>query len=574
MEPRLKSSIKRKLRRRHGRQAYDLLDEAAHLIRSAPLATHLWYAAGSVPFVLGLLYFWADMSRSAYAARHAGMAALGVALLFTWMKAAQSIFCARLMAQAAGADAPRIGWKGLMRVWVEQSIIQPWGILVLAVAAAFTFPLPWAMALYQNATVLGAWENASRESSVMARAWRQTKMWPGQLVTALSLLSMFGLFILLNIGLMIYLTPQMIKMLFGIESVFTSSGFSMLNTTFLAALMGLTYLCFDPYVKAVFVLRCFYGDAVKTGDDLRAELRSAAAAGELVRRAAMILLLGVSALIPLGTAARNAGQTDAPSGKVSSVTPVSLDEALREVIEERRYTWRMPREDFSTDSINDEEELGPVGKFFMWWRDMIRDTAQSTLRGIGKIFEWIEKLFPKRTTPTAPNLDFDFVSMALKGLMWLVVAVLVVAVVWIMARLIMQYRRQFRPATGIDAGAPPDAMPDLADESVSADQLPEDDWAVLARDLWERGERRLALRALYLGCLAVLARRELLRIARHKSNRDYERELQRRAHAFPEMMELFSMTMVGFERVWYGPHEATGEAFKDFREAFEKMARG
>ena len=75
------------------------------------------------------------------------------------------------------------------------------------------------------------------------------------------------------------------------------------------------------------------------------------------------------------------------------------------------------------------------------------------------------------------------------------------------------------------------AVPDLNEESVTADQLPEDGWLQLARELMERGELRLALRASYLAGLAHLGHRELIHLARHKSNRDYDRELHRRARA-------------------------------------------
>ena len=47
-----------------------------------------------------------------------------------------------------------------------------------------------------------------------------------------------------------------------------------IGLTFLAALAGLTYLCLNPLVKAVYALRCFYGRAIESGQDLKAELRS------------------------------------------------------------------------------------------------------------------------------------------------------------------------------------------------------------------------------------------------------------------------------------------------------------
>ena len=121
------------------------------------------------------------------------------------------------------------------------------------------------------------------------------------------------------------------------------------------------------------------------------------------------------------------------------------------------------------------------------------------------------------------------------------------------------------------ASEPIQPVPDLADENVRADQLPEDGWTKLARELLERGEFRLAMRAFYLASLAHLAERDLISIARFKSNREYERELHRRAHSFPELLAVFSDNISVFERIWYGTHEASGELVHQFAASVEKM---
>ena len=111
----------------------------------------------------------------------------------------------------------------------------------------------------------------------------------------------------------------------------------------------------------------------------------------------------------------------------------------------------------------------------------------------------------------------------------------------------------------------------MADENVSADQLPEDGWSKLARELLQQGELRLALRACYLGSLALLAERNLISLAKFKSNRDYERELDRRSHALPGVMGSFSENVSAFDRAWYGLHEVTREALDQFMRNVEKI---
>ena len=82
--------------------------------------------------------------------------------------------------------------------------------------------------------------------------------------------------------------------------------------------------------------------------------------------------------------------------------------------------------------------------------------------------------------------------------------------------------------------------PDLTDENVKADDLSTNRWLTLAGELAEKGELRLAMRALYLATLAHLADREMITIEVYKSNREYERELKRRAHEHQELLSIFS----------------------------------
>ena len=58
--------------------------------------------------------------------------------------------------------------------------------------------------------------------------------------------------------------------------------------------------------------------------------------------------------------------------------------------------------------------------------------------------------------------------------------------------------------------------------------LPANRWLDLAKELMAKGSLRLAMRALYLATLSYFAERELVTVEIYKSNRDYERELQRR----------------------------------------------
>src|SRR5207253_1825772 len=103
-------------RRQVDKGAVELIEEAVHLLRRAPAASLALYYAGTLPFVLGLLYFWADMSRSPFAGQHLAEASLGVAGLFIWMKFCQAIFARRLRASMTGEPTPLLGLRRSARI--------------------------------------------------------------------------------------------------------------------------------------------------------------------------------------------------------------------------------------------------------------------------------------------------------------------------------------------------------------------------------------------------------------------------------------------------------------------------
>src|SRR5215472_666487 len=96
--------------RHQGLTGLDLLEEAVHLLRAAPLSVLGWYLAGAAPFVLVLLYFWTDMSWSADARRDCAIDALFVAIAFVWMKFCQAMFARGLGAQLKLEATSRMTW--------------------------------------------------------------------------------------------------------------------------------------------------------------------------------------------------------------------------------------------------------------------------------------------------------------------------------------------------------------------------------------------------------------------------------------------------------------------------------
>lgn len=159
----------------------------------------------------------------------------------------------------------------------------------------------------------------------------------------------------------------------------------------------------------------------------------------------------------------------------------------------------------------------------------------------------------------------------MEGMMTLVVWGLGIIILGAIAWLLWTNRESFRRRERINAEVVRTSTPDLNSEDVVASQLPEDEWLKLGREMLERGERRLAIRAFYLATLAHLRFRELISVARHKSNRDYLRELRRRARSREEMLVAFDENVSLFEGVWYGSHETTGEVVGRFSGNLERI---
>jgi hypothetical protein len=126
---------------------------------------------------------------------------------------------------------------------------------------------------------------------------------------------------------------------------------------------------------------------------------------------------------------------------------------------------------------------------------------------------------------------------------------------------------KFGPRRASPLPVPVAAAPiDLHNEGLLASDLPEDEWLRLADRHAAAGDLRLALRALYLGALAILNGRGFLTIHACKSNRDYERELRRRSRD-SGLSQIFRLSIRSFEQSWYGFHQVTADQLQSFREA-------
>ena len=248
-----------------------IIDHAFYLLRRGATKLLPAYYIGSLPFVLGLLFFWTDMSRSADAHHHLGLSSLGVAVLYIWMKCWQSVFAIRTRDLLLGREAGNHDKIDLSNLIATQTILQSASFIILPIASVLALPFGWCYAFFQNVTAAPP-DHGKSLKTVWQFAWQQAKLWPRQNHIILAIMSIFSLAVLINLALAVFMFPYLIKKFLGTETIFTLSGINALNTTFWAVVFALTYLCLDPIIKTAYTLRCYYGESLKSGTDIKTEL--------------------------------------------------------------------------------------------------------------------------------------------------------------------------------------------------------------------------------------------------------------------------------------------------------------
>ena len=521
----------------------------------------LWYLLGSLPFWTLLVLFWGEMRFNNSARETCAIWAGGLTFAFLWMKVSQVLYSSQLRRALDEDVAP---WRpaSVLRMLCRQTFLQATGLIMYPIAVVVALPFAWCYAYYQNLTALE--EPGTDLRSLHAAAWEQAKLKPkenhlaiwlaspamiwavtvllgamgiaGNMVESEVLTSIGGMFIFLgilvvvlapvpllvavNVAALLMMVPFLLKTLFGIHTMMSTAPMRVFfSPTFLLVVTAITYMMLDPIMKAFYVLRCFLGRAQVTGADLSFRWRALVVA--------IVLVFANSA---------QAGETQ------------ELDAALNDVLTEREFAWRMPRDPLAIDDEYASEILGPYEQILKALEN-IRD----------KLHDWLSHLRPEdRPAATTPSMSWQTLTTN-------VLLVVVIALVAILAIVMLRHWRAIKQEPEVEAVAiEPAVKPNLEDENVDASVLPESAWVTMARDLAAAGDHRLAIRALFLAVIASLGERKLLMVARFKSNADYERELARRAHALPQLMDGFRCSRGQFERVWYGT-AAASDVYVEFQ---------
>jgi hypothetical protein len=430
----------------------------------------------------------------------------------------------------------------LARLVAIQCTLQPLSLLAIPVSGLVVLPFAWTVAFFRNAGLFAA----LGEPDAIAVARRQAGLWTRQNWLVLSLVSVAGLLLFANVLIAIVLLPQIGRSLLGIENEFARLGLRLLNSTTLAVAGCVMWLAIDPLLDAAYAVRCFHGESLATGEDLRVALKRAIGA------AALALLLCVAA-----PPARAQAPATPEAAKVhTGIDPQRLDRTISEVIRRREFAWRTPR----------PAGPEPRGRWVSWARSALDTLSRGVEWVMKKVASWFRRN-PDENSGKKPATERPPIEI------WIALAGIALVAAGIAAFIAGRRKKAIRAQPVKLAAAPVD----VADESVTADQMPESSWLQLAEELLAKGECRLALRALYLAGLNYLSEKDLVSVRRWKSGRDYRRELERRSHAHALMdanlTPAFARNLFLFERGWYGRHAVNRADVEAFAEGWEEIRR-
>jgi hypothetical protein len=183
------------------------------------------------------------------------------------------------------------------------------------------------------------------------------------------------------------------------------------------------------------------------------------------------------------------------------------------------------------------------------------EASESTLdRFIRRILDW---LFGERQAVNPQPINPNIARVIQIVLIAAIVAIVGFAI-FKLAPLLIPSRRRRKRKTKKDRVI---LGEEIADERTSADLFAE------AEELARSGDLRSAIRKGYIAMLCDLSDKNILGLARHKTNRDYLRDLRDKNDIYPAVAGMTE----SFEVVWYGSRETRADVWEDFRKSYRKV---
>jgi hypothetical protein len=177
-----------------------------------------------------------------------------------------------------------------------------------------------------------------------------------------------------------------------------------------------------------------------------------------------------------------------------------------------------------------------------WWREFM---------------EWLNSAFPRPEVAPSSGGSLSSLSFVLQILLYVLLAA---AIGFLIYRFVPFFANRLGRKTKVKKG---DRV--ILGERIAADASAHGLF-MEADDLARSGNLRLAIRKGYIALLCELSDRKLIGLARHKTNRDYLKDVRKR----PQLFENMSGMTNAFERHWYGFQRIEAGEWEDFRATYQR----
>lgn len=175
--------------------------------------------------------------------------------------------------------------------------------------------------------------------------------------------------------------------------------------------------------------------------------------------------------------------------------------------------------------------------FQKWWREF---------------WEWLQKQFPRPNISPSEGANLAPLRLVLQ-------VVVFAALIGLIGFLLWRFVPYFSNRSG------PKKKKGKRDRVILGETIGDDESAADIFDqaelLARKGDLRGAIRKGYIAVLCELGDRKIVRLARHKTNRDYLRDVRKRDRIYDGMYDLTS----DFERNWYGLRDTERSDWEEFR---------
>lgn len=499
--------------------ASEIYQQAMKVLRLHFFSLMPKYLAGLIPFQIFILYFFLELSIGFHDGTKIFLLSIVTFLLFCFFKVMQSVYSTHLYHLI---NEKKINVKFDLREIFYQISIQATAPFVYLLGLITTITLQASINFYCNSQVVTENKQQLSLSQRLFDDVRELKYLVLNIGITLHGL-IFALIVFVNFIVIVVTLPYLLNSFFGIESVFIKSGQTPLNLISYLVIFNFTFMICDPIIKAAMVLRCYYRNALPTGEDLSYRV-------SILTKAVVIISF---VLLPC----------------VVNSNEHKTGENIEKVLSQKKYQWRdsKPKEE-----INFTEKL---------------DFLDSIVEGISEFFRNLfESKEKKKKRDGQSSILSGFESTVFMKFLLLVILVIIIALIIKSFVLSKKKGLAIKPEVIIE-------MQKFKPDESRYDEYSADEWEKTARERLAAGDFRGAIRALYFHTLLSLGKQNLVHIQRYKTNLQYRHELKSRSHHFPEVYPLFISMIIEFEKAWFSEENVQEFHFVNFKEQVASIKR-